>query len=159
MKIHPPFNLVRFLLITGIAVTGFIAGASAQQAAAKLSPKQQITGFYAACKNGEGGKGLREMLSANPVVKPDDVNRVAAAFEQLLSQMGGFLDFNILREKQISDRTVIVRCAAHFERQPFMNEFTFYDAGKGWLLVHLRYDANLATMFGEDMRTPESEGN
>ena len=56
-----------------------------------------------------------------------------------------------------SDRTVVIRCSAHFERQPFVNEFTFYDAGAGWRLVHLRYDANLATMFTEDLK--ESGGD
>lgn len=131
--------------------------AEAQQPAANLSPKQQITGFYATCKNGEGGKGLREMLSTNPVVKPGDVDRVAQAFEGMLTQMGKFLDFNINREKLISDRTVIIRCVAHFERQPFVNEFTFYDAGDSWRLVHLRYDANLATMFADELRESEKE--
>jgi len=136
-----------------------LLSAQAQQGSSNLSPKQQITGFYATCKNGEGGKGLRELLSTNPVVKAGDVDRVAQSFEGLLNQMGKFLDFNISREKLISDRTVIIRCVAHFERQPFVNEFTFYDSGDQWRLVHLRYDANLATMFSDELREPVTNEN
>lgn len=147
-----PLALVAASLLT-------FSTAQAQQAGANLSPKQQITGFYATCKNGEGGKGLRELLSTNPAVKPADVDQVARGFEGLLSQMGKFLDFNISREKVISDRTVVIRCIAHFERQPFVNEFTFYDSGDKWRLVHLRYDANLATMFADELREPEKTEN
>lgn len=126
---------------------------AAPRPASKLSPKQQITGFYAMCKQGRGGEGLTEMLSTNPVVKPDDVQKVAGAFSQLIEQMGAFVDFKVVKETEISERTQVVRCVAHFDRQPFVNEFTFYDPGSGdWRLVHLRYDANLATMFQEDVR-------
>ena len=126
--------------------------------APKLSPKQQITGFYAMCKQNRGGEGLREMLSSNPVVQEGDVLRVADAFANLISQMGGFVDFQILREIEIAPRVQIVRCISNFERQPFVNEFTFYDPGDGeWRLVHLRYDANLATMFQEEVRDQMGE--
>ena len=126
--------------------------------APKLSPKQQITGFYAMCKQNRGGEGLREMLSSNPVVQEGDVLRVADAFANLISQMGGFIDFQILREIEVSPRVQIVRCISNFERQPFVNEFTFYDPGDGeWRLVHLRYDANLATMFQEEARDKMGE--
>lgn len=127
--------------------------------APKLSPKQQITGFYAMCKQERGGEGLREMLSSNPVVQEGDVLRVADAFANLISQMGGFVDFKILRETEISPRIQIIRCISNFERQPFVNEFTFYDPGEGeWRLVHLRYDANLATMFQEELQDRAAAG-
>lgn len=121
-----------------------------------LSPKQQITGFYALCKDNRAAEGLEEMLSSNPVVQGNDVTRVAQAFGQLVSQMGPFVDFEFNKETQISKRTVVIRCIAHFERQPFTNEYTFYDPGNGdWRLVHLRYDANLASMFLEDLAAPK----
>lgn len=149
----------RSLFLT-LLVTGITSAAVAQQnpeAAPNLSPKQQINGFYATCKSGAAGTGLREMLSANPHVKPEDIDGLAAAFEQLLDQMGGFIDFEVIREKEITDRIVVISCAAHFERQPFMNEFTFYDPGKGsWRLVHLRYDKNLATMFSDENREEQA---
>lgn len=129
------------------------ATATPARSGPSLSPKQQVTGFYAMCKQGKGGEGLREMLSTNPVVQAGDVQRVADAFAQMISQMGGFVDFKIAKETELSERTLVLRCVAHFERQPFVNEFTFYDPGSGdWRLVHLRYDANLATMFQEDLR-------
>lgn len=121
--------------------------------APKTPPLQQITSFYAACKTGEAGKGLQDLLLGNPVTQEADALRVANAFSQLIGQMGGFVDFEIIKESTISKRTQVVRCVAHLERQPFVNEFTFYDPGNGdWRLVHLRYDANLATMFQEDVR-------
>ena len=129
------------------------AAAAAPAPAPKLTPKQQITSFYSTCKQGRGGEGLMEMLSGNPVVKKEDVQRVADAFQQMIAEMGAFVDFGISKETKVSDRVQVVRCVAHFERQPFINEFTFYDPGAGqWRLVHLRYDANLATMFGDEMR-------
>jgi len=121
--------------------------------APKTPPLQQITSFYAACKTGEAGKGLQDLLLGNPVTQEADALRVANAFSQLIGQMGGFVHFEIIKESTISKRTQVVRCVAHLERQPFVNEFTFYDPGNGdWRLVHLRYDANLATMFQEDVR-------
>ncbi|MCB1229663.1 MAG: hypothetical protein KDN19_05325 [Verrucomicrobiae bacterium] len=135
------------------------AAESPARPAPKLSPKQQITGFYAMCKQGRGGEGLREMLSSNPVVKAEDVQKVADAFAQMISQMGAFIDFKIVKETEISERTLVLRSVAHFERQPFVNEFTFYDPGSGdWRLVHLRYDANLATMFQDEIRNSSSGG-
>ena len=132
------------------------APAAPARPAPKLTPKQQITSFYAMCKQDRGGEGLQEMLSSNPVVQENDVQRVATAFAELIKQMGGFIDFKIIKEAKLSDRAQVVRCIAHFERQPFVNEFTFYDPGSGeWRLVHLRYDANLATMFQEDVRVAE----
>lgn len=130
------------------------APAEAVRPAPKLSPKQQVTGFYAMCKQDRGGEGLKEMLLSNPVVQESDVTQVATAFSQRITEMGGFVDFKIVREQSITERVIVVRCVAHFERQPFTNEFTFYDPGAGeWRLVHLRYDANLATMFQEDLGT------
>ena len=124
--------------------------------APKLSPKQQVTGFYAMCKQNRAGEGLKEMLLSNPVVQESDVQQVTDAFSQRIAGMGGFVDFKIVKELSITERVLIVRCIAHFERQPFTNEFTFYDPGAGeWRLVHLRYDANLATMFQEDLGTPK----
>jgi len=112
-----------------------------------------VTAFYAKCKQGAAGEGLREILETNPVVKEDDVKRVADAFSEMVQTMGQFVDFAIVKETVVSERTQVLRCLAHFERQPFVNEFTFYDPGNGeWRLVHLRYDANLATMFQEDLR-------
>lgn len=154
-----PIRPLLLILMTAISAGTVVAQQNQTPSAPpqSLSPKQQITGFYATCKNGTGGNGLREMLSANPIVKAEDVNRVAAAFEQLLGQMGGFLDFDFLHENQISERVVVIRCAAHFERQPFVNEFTFYDPGKGnWRLIHLRYDANPASMFSENNQQSEA---
>jgi hypothetical protein len=120
-----------------------------------LTPKQQITGFYAMCKQNRGGEGLQEILSTNPVVQSSDIQRVAQSFEEMIVKMGGFLDFEILKETRLSERVVVVRCVAHFEKQPFINEFTFFDAGAGdWRLVYLKYDANLATMFIEDLMRP-----
>ena len=160
MKTNLRFVSVRLFLAAIACALPF--SAFAQQPApapSNLSPKQQITGFYSTCKNGEGGKGLLELLSANPTVNNQDAQQVAQAFDQLLTQLGKFLDFNFMKETQISDRTVIIRCAAHFEQQPFVNEFTFYDGGNGWRLVHLRYDKNLATMFEEDLKEPGPEKN
>lgn len=154
-------SMTALLLLAALPVAAQDQPAAGEPAtsAPKLSPKQQITGFYAMCKQGRGGEGLREMLSSNPVVKPEDVQQVADAFAQMISQMGGFIDFKIVREIEVSNRSLVVRSVAHFERQPFVNEFTFYDPGSGdWRLVHLRYDANLATMFQEDVRAATSGG-
>jgi hypothetical protein len=120
--------------------------------APKRTPQQQVMAFYAMCKQDLAGQGLNEILSGNPVVKPEDVKRVADGFSQLTSQMGKFIDFKTVRETAVTERTQVLRCVAHFDRQPFVNEFTFYDPGNGdWRLVHLRYDGNLATMFQEDL--------
>lgn len=117
-----------------------------------LTPKQQITGFYAMCKQNRGGEGLQEMLSTNPVVQSTDIQRVAQVFEEMIVKMGEFRDFKILKETPLSDRIVVVRCVAHFEKQPFINEFTFYNSSaQDWRLVYLKYDANLATMFVQDL--------
>jgi len=148
-----------FYLAVAIAATFVISpvfaqdkGTVAPPPAKALSPKQQIVGFYALCKEGRAAEGLQEMLSSNPVVQPANVAQVANAFGQLVSQMGAFVDYELTRETQISKRTLVIRCVSHFERQPFVNEFTFYDPGSGdWRLVHLRYDANLASMFLEDL--------
>jgi hypothetical protein len=131
-----------------------VAPVAAQRQAPKTPPLQQITSFYAACKTGEAGKGLQELLLGNPVTQEADAQRVANAFSQLIGQMGGFVDFEVIKETAISKRSQVVRCVAHLERQPFVNEFTFYDPGNGdWRLVHLRYDANLATMFQDEVRS------
>lgn len=116
-------------------------------------PESQVSAFYAKCKEGKAAEGLEAILSTNPVVKAEDVKRVAEAFSGMVATMGAFVDFEIVRGSSVGKRTQVLRCVAHFERQPFVNEFTFYDPGTGgWRLVHLRYDANLATMFQEDVR-------
>lgn len=116
-------------------------------------PEAQVSAFYAKCKEGKAAEGLEAILSTNPVVKAEDVKRVAEAFSAMVATMGAFVDFEIVRGSPVGKRTTVLRCVAHFERQPFVNEFTFYDPGTGgWRLVHLRYDANLATMFQEDVR-------
>jgi len=109
---------------------------------------QQVVSFYATVNEGYGAEGMREMLSTNPVVQPADTERVANAFAGLMAQMGRYLDFEILLEREISSRVRVMKTVANFEKQPFVNEFTFYDPGNGeWRLVHLRYDSNVATMF------------
>ncbi|MCB1077439.1 MAG: hypothetical protein KDM64_06380 [Verrucomicrobiae bacterium] len=125
----------------------------ARTTASKLTPKQQVTGFYALCKQGKAGDALGEILNTNPNVKSEDVAKVSQAFSQMTETMGAFLDYKIIRETALSDRVQVIRCVAHFEKQPFVNEFTFYDAGNGeWRYLHLKYDANPATMFQEDIR-------
>ena len=116
-------------------------------------PESQISAFYAKCREDKAAEGLEAILSTNPVVKAEDVKRVAEAFSGMVATMGKFVDYEIIRGSNVGKRTQVLRCVAHFERQPFVNEFTFYDPGEGgWRLVHLRYDANLATMFQEDVR-------
>jgi len=125
----------------------------ARPTGAKIDPEQQVAGFYRKCAQGAAGDGLRDLLKTNPVVKEDDVKRVSDAFSEMVKTMGAFVDFELIRGRNFGKRTQVLRCVAHFERQPFVNEFTFYDPGDGdWRLVHLRYDANLATMFLEDLQ-------
>lgn len=115
-----------------------------------LMPKQQITGFYGLCKSGKSGEGIRELLSSNPALKPEDLDAVSKQFETMISAMGTFLDFEIIKETTPTDRVAILSCVAHFQTQPFLQEFTFYDTGGGdWRLLHVRYDANIATMFSD----------
>ncbi|NNE92852.1 MAG: hypothetical protein HKN23_14505 [Verrucomicrobiales bacterium] len=134
-------------------------GAKAPAPAKALSPKQQIVGFYAKCKDGRSAEALKEILMGNPDVQELNANQVATAFGQLVSQMGGFIDFDIARETEVSKRTIVIRCVAHFEKQPFVNEFTFYDPGSDdWRVIHVRYDKNMATMFSEDLRAAVSAG-
>ncbi len=119
-------------------------------AGGSLMPKQQITGFYGLCKSGKSGEGIRELLSSNPALKPEDLDAVSKQFETMISAMGTFLDFEITKETSPTIRVAILSCIAHFQTQPFLQEFTFYDAGGGdWRLLHVRYDANIATMFSD----------
>ncbi len=147
-----PAAIVAVLMATATAQAQQEAPAAAPAAPTapgpKLSPEQQVTAFYAACKANAVGSGLEEMLKANPFVKEEDLSQIKAGFERLVIPMGAFIDFEILKKDEISKRTVNVRCVAHFQKQPFVNEFMFYDPGNGeWRLVHLRYDSNVATMF------------
>ncbi len=146
-------KIFNILAIVAFATLPVFAQETAAPAKKAQTPKQQVTSFYAMCKQERAAEGLQEMLSSNPVVQGTEVTKVAQGFGQLVSQMGKFVDFEIAKEIQISKRTLIVRCISHFERQPFTNEFTFYDPGNGdWRLVHLRYDANLASMFLDDLK-------
>lgn len=117
-----------------------------------LTPKQLVGSFYALCKEGRAAEALKKALSASSTLKPEDGNKVAAAFAEMIQGMGSFLDYEITRETQITKRTVVIRCMAHFQKQPFMSEFTFYNPGENdWRMIHLRYDANVATMFASDL--------
>ena len=102
MKTNLRFVFPR-LFLAAIACALPFSALSQQPASApsNLTPKQQITGFYATCKNGEGGKGLLELLSANPTVNEQDAQQVAQAFSEMLTQLGKFLDFNFMKETLI----------------------------------------------------------
>ncbi len=118
----------------------------------KLSPEQQVDRFYALCKEGRAADALEQVLAASGTVKPEDSKKVAEAFANRVLGMGEFLDFEITRLTNITKRVIVIRCVGHFKQQPFVNEFTFYNSGSNdWHIVHLRYDANPATMFGPDL--------
>jgi len=144
-------NIVKILLCLGIFFLLPATNTEAQDGK-NLSPKQQIDEFYALCKQDRSADALKKALSVSEMVKPEDSEKVAAAFANMVKGMGEFLDFEIIREFSITKRTVVIRCVAHYTRQPFVNEFTYYnpEAG-GWRMVHLRYDANPATMFTAEL--------
>ena len=147
-----------YSLTLSILATAVAFGQDAAPPKKAETPKQQVNGFYAKCADNRAAEGLSDMLASNPVVQGNDVTRVAQAFGQLVSQMGKYVDYELVKETKVSERTVVIRCVSHFERQPFTNEFTFYDPGKGdWRLVHLKYDANLASMFLDDLADKKGE--
>jgi len=143
-------NPVLLIAAIGLATASFLSfPVSAQETG---DPKAQIDAFYTLCKQGKSAEALEKALSNSETVKPEDSKRVAEAFAQMVAGMGSFIDYEITRETKITKRTVVLRCVAHFGNQPFVNEFTYYDPGSnGWRLIHLRYDANPATMFQRDL--------
>ena len=139
----------------GIVSLAIISPTQTQAQAAKgLSPQEQVKEFYAICKEGRAADALKKALSVSGSVKPEDSAKVAEAFSNMVKGMGNFLDYEITQEFNLTQRTVIIRCTAHYKQQPFVNEFTYYNPGNNdWRMVHLRYDANLATMFAREIET------
>jgi|GEM_PF-4298556 len=139
----------RFLILTPILVlTGFLASPALAQGP---NPQKQVEDFYKLCEQGKANEALEAALSTSETVKEADAKRVAAAFGQMVGTMGDFLDYEIVNEVAVTKRVTVLRCVAHFDKQPFVNEFTFFNPGDGWRIVHLRYDANPATMFQPDI--------
>lgn len=133
------------------AATLLLLGSAPALQAQGPSPQQQIEDFYTLCKQGKSGEALEAALSSSATVKEEDAKRVADSFEKIVSTMGEFVDYEIIREINPTKRVTVLRCAVHFENQPFLNEFTFYNPGDGWRVIHLRYDANPATMFQREL--------
>ena len=149
-------NLSKNKLALGIFLASFAlistVPATAQDTK-ESSPKQQLRDFYALCKQGKPADGLIAALSKSKSIKPADAQRVADAFAQMVKGMGTLVGFEIIKETPVSKRLVVLRCVAHFAEQPFVNEFTFYNpGGNEWRMIHLRYDANIATMFAPELR-------
>ena len=118
MKFPTIFAVLALSTMTALAQETPAAPAAPAKA---LSPKQQITGFYALCKDNRAAEGLQEMLASNPVVQGNDVTRVAQAFGQLVSQMGPFVDFEFDKETrqmtlmEIAENTTLEEVKAHTE--------------------------------------------
>ncbi len=149
MKTH---KLSLFLSAVALAAFALISPTSSFAQDGGGDPKTQVADFYTLCKQGKASEALEKALANSEMVKPEDSKRVAEAFAQMVSTMGSFIDYEITREANVTKRSVVLRCVAHYANQPFVNEFTFYDPGSnGWRLVHLRYDANPATMFQRDL--------
>lgn len=122
------------------------------QDAKGLSPQEQVKEFYALCKEGRSADALKKALSVSGSVKPQDSDKVALAFSNMVRGMGDFLDYEITQEFNLTKRTVVIRCTVHYKEQPFVNEFTYYNPGNNdWRMIHLRYDANIATMFAREI--------
>ncbi len=140
-----------FALVATFAAT-FFAPALQAQGVKNLTPEQQVEQFYALCKEGRAADALVQVLATSGTAKPEDSKKVADAFASRVNGMGMLLDFQIARNTVITKRVMVMRCVGHFKQQPFVTEFTFYNSGDNeWHVIHLRYDANPATMFAPDL--------